>query len=178
MWSICLSSCLHKIVFSQGVIISSVHVLLSPEIVLNDILIRFFQRASQPSNALTFSTLIFSENSMALVLKTRTETATSLLWTTRSYLNIARFKFAKVSCLSHWSFELLPSFVASKILSLFFSQVDKVFFSILYFAVTCDFVFPTSTSFNALYLSLTDFVFNLRLLAIVAMMKSQQESCE
>ena len=46
---------------------------------LNDILIRFFQRASQPSNALTFSTLIFSENSMALVLKTRTETATSLL---------------------------------------------------------------------------------------------------
>ena len=79
MWSICLSSCLHKIVFSQGVIISSVHVLLSPEIVLNDILIRFFQRASQPSNALTFSTLIFSENSMALVLKTRTETATSLL---------------------------------------------------------------------------------------------------
>ena len=62
-----------------------------------------------------------------------------------------------------WSIDwLIAFFVASKILSLFFSQVDKVFFGIPYFAATCDFVFPSSTSFNALYLSLMDFVFNNR----------------
>ena len=105
---------------------------------------------------------------MALVLKTRAETATSLLRTTRSHLNIAWSKFAKVSCLNRWRFELLPFFVASKILSLFFSQVDKVFFG---YAVLCSdprLWFSVFPSFNALYLSLMDFVFNLCLLAIIS----------
>ena len=137
---------------------------------------RFFQQSSQPSETSKFSTFIFAANSVALVLKTRTETATFLLRTTRSHLNIAWSKFGKVSCLNRWRFELLPFFVALKILSLFFSQVYKVFFGITYFAATCDFVFPSSTSFNALHLSLMDFVFNLRLLAIVTMMMNQQES--
>ena len=130
-------------------------------------MIHFFQQSSQPSDPLKFSTLIFSANSMALVLKTRAQTATSLLRTTTSHLNIAWSKFAKVPCLNRWRFELLPFFVASKILSLFFSQVDKVFFGIPYFAATCDFVFPSSTSFNALYLSLMDFVFSLRYLLVI-----------
>ena len=115
---------------------------------------------------------------MALVLKTRAETATSLLRTTRSHLNITRSKFEKVPYRNRWHFEFFPFFMALKILSLLFSQVDKVFFGIPYFAGTCDFVFPSFTSFNALYLSLMDFVFNLRLLAIVAMMMNQQESCK
>ena len=139
---------------------------------------RFFQWSGQPADVLKFSTFIFSGNSTALALKTRAETATSLLQTTRSHLYIAWSKFAQVSFLNRWRFELLPFFMASKILSLFFSQVDKVFFGIPYFAATCSFLFPSSTSFNALYLSLMNFVFNLRLLAIVAMMMNQQESCK
>ena len=81
----------------------------------------------------------------------------------------------KSACLNRWRFELLPFFVASKIFFLFYSQVDKVFFGIPYFAATCDFAFPSSTSFSVLYSSLMDFVFNLRLLAIVDMMMNQQE---
>ena len=78
-----------NVVFFQGATISSVHALFSPETVLNDTLNRFIQRSSQSSDALKFSTFIFSANSMALVLKTRAETATSLLRTTRSHLKIA-----------------------------------------------------------------------------------------
>ena len=84
----------------------------------------------------------------------------------------------KLPCLNRWRFELLPFFVASKIFSLFFRQVDKVLFSILYFAATYDFAFLFPSSFNELYLSLMGFVFNLRLLAIVAMMINQQEPCK
>ena len=179
---ILLRSYLDKIVgnvaCSQGVTISSVYALLSPETVLNGALNRFFQQSSQPSDALKFSTFIFSANLMALVLKTRAKTATSLLRTTRSYLNIVSSKFAKVPHLNHWRFELLPFFVASKTLSLIFSQVDQVFFGIPYFAATCDFVFPSSPSFKALYLSLMGLAFNLHLLAIVAMMMNRQESCK
>ena len=51
-------------------------------------------------------------------------------------------------------------------------------FGILYFAATCNFIFPSSTSFNALSLYLMQFVFNLSLLAIIAMMMNQQESCK
>ena len=82
----------------------------------------------------------------------------------------------KSACLNRWRFELLPFFVASKIFFLFYSQVDKVFFGIPYFAATCD--FDLATSFNALHLSLMDFVFNLCLLAIVAIMMTQQEVCK
>ena len=85
-----------NVVCFQGAIISAVHALLSPETVLNDTLNRFFQRSSLPSDAHKMfkhskdaQTFIFSANAMALVLKTRTETATSLLRTTRSHLNIA-----------------------------------------------------------------------------------------
>ena len=81
-------------------------------------------------------------------------------------------------CRKRWRYELLAFSVDSKILSLYFSQVGKVFFGILYFAATCDFVFPSYTSFNALYLSVIDFVFNLRLLAVVVMMMKQRESCK
>ena len=52
-----------NVVCSQGATISSVHALLSPETVLNDTLNRLFQRSSQPSDALKFSTFIFSANS-------------------------------------------------------------------------------------------------------------------
>ena len=55
---------------SEGATISSVHLLLSPETVLNDTLNHFFQRSSHPLDALKVSTFIFSANSMVLVLKT------------------------------------------------------------------------------------------------------------
>ena len=121
--------------------------------VLNDTLNRFLQWSSQPSDALKFSTFILSANSMALVLKTRAETPSSLLRRFRIHLNIAWSKFAKVRCLNRWHFELLPFFVASKILSLFFSQVDKVFFGIPYFAATCVFVFHLSVYYLPLPLT-------------------------
>ena len=82
--------------------------------------------------------------------------------------------------LNRWRFGLLLFFVASKILSLFFSPGDssEVFSGIPYFLATCDFVSPPSTSFNAVYLFLMDFVFNLRFPVITAMMMNQQESCK
>ena len=133
-----------NVVCFQGATISSVHALFSPETVLNDTLNSFFQRSRQPSDALKFSTFIFSANSMALVLKTRVETATSLLRTTRNHLKIAWSKFAKVPCLNRWRFGLLLFFMASEILSLFFSQVDKVslVYSTLQRLATLFFYFP------------------------------------
>ena len=79
-------------------------------------LIVFSSNLASHQNALKLSAFIISTSSMALVLKNRA--GKSLIQTTRSHLNIALSKFAKVPCLNLWRFELPPFFVASKILSL------------------------------------------------------------
>ena len=154
------------------------HSLLSPETVLDDTLNRFFQQSSQPSDALKFSTFIFSGNSMVLVLKTRAETATSLLRTTRKHLKT----------LLDPSLQECPASIADVLSYFLFSWLRKFYSHFLAKQIKCFLVyrtlqqlatfFPPSTSFNALYLSLMEFAFNLRLLAIVAMMMNQQESCK
>ena len=126
----------------------------------------FFQQSNQSSEAWRPLTFI------ALPLKIRAETATSLLLKVRSHLKIVWSKFAKDPSVKHWRFELFPFFTASKIFSLFFNQVDRVFFVILCFKATFDLGLPSSTSFSVLYSSLIDFVFNFRLVAIAAMMQA------
>ena len=116
-----------NVICSQGVTISSVHALLSPEIVLNDTLNNFFP-AIQPAMRRfeIFNVhLLCKFNGFSFENQSR-----------NSYISASNnqvlSKFAKVPYLNRGRFELLPFFVASKILSLFFSQVDKVFFGILY----------------------------------------------
>ena len=109
------------------------HSLLSPETVLNDTLNRFFQQSSQPSDALKFSTFIFSGNSMVLVLKTRAETATSLLRTTRKHLKT----------LLDPSLQECPASIADVLSYFLFSWLRKFYSHFLAKQIKCFLVYRT-----------------------------------
>lgn len=68
-----------------------------------------------------------------------------------------------------WQILFFPFFAALKVLYLFLTRSVTCFFAILYFEATWEFGLLSFTFFNALWLYFMDFVLNLRLPPIVAM---------
>ena len=107
---------------------------------------------------------------MALFLRIRTGRLTTLLLTVIPHLKIDWCKVANDLSLKRRYIELPPFFTASKIFTCF--TTSWIFLGIPYLKAIFDLGLSISTPFSALYLPLTDFVFNFHLVAIVAMMQS------